>query len=182
MSWTRRGSVQTTPHRTHACAHFARCVSLFAHFIQCCIGSRCLSDSVCLSKIIPSAHHVTPGCSWVLCFPSCLVFVCRAAGTAGWNQTKPVHDSTLGWTVWPSGRSDSKHRLWAQVLYRRQQRAYADQPSVQKKQLQPGEWRDNRRFRGFWPPSTFRSEQQPALGSTVPTLLKLGVPVAPGNW
>ena len=32
-------------------------VSHFAHFIQCtCIGSRCLSDSVCLSKNIPSAH------------------------------------------------------------------------------------------------------------------------------
>ena len=57
-------SVQMTPHRTHACTHFSRCVSHFAHFIQCtCIGSRCLSDSVCLSKIIPSAHHVTPGCS-----------------------------------------------------------------------------------------------------------------------
>ena len=27
-----------------------------------------------------------------------------------WNQTKPVHDSALGWTVWPSGRSDPKHR------------------------------------------------------------------------
>ena len=90
MSCTRRGSVQTTPHRTHECAYFSRCVSLFALFIECtCIGSRCLSDSVCLSKIIPSAHHVTPGCSWVLCFPSCLVFVCSAADTAGWNQTKP---------------------------------------------------------------------------------------------
>ena len=27
-----------------------------------------------------------------------------------WNQTKPVCDSALEWTVWPSGRSDSKHR------------------------------------------------------------------------
>ena len=33
---------------------FSRCVSHFAHFIQCTsTGSRCVSDSVCLSKIIP---------------------------------------------------------------------------------------------------------------------------------
>ena len=66
MSWTR---VQITLHRTHACAHFSRCVSHFAHIIQrTCIGSRCLRDSVCLSKIISSAHHFTPERSWVLCF------------------------------------------------------------------------------------------------------------------
>ena len=42
-------TAQITPHRTHACAHFSLCVS---HFFQCtCIGSRCLSDSVSLSKI-----------------------------------------------------------------------------------------------------------------------------------
>ena len=36
----------------------------FAQFIQCtCIGSMYLSDSLCLSKIIPSAHHVSSGCS-----------------------------------------------------------------------------------------------------------------------
>ena len=32
--------------------------------------------------------------------------------------TKPVRDSALGWTVWPPGRSDSKHRLRAQILHR----------------------------------------------------------------
>ena len=38
-------SVQVTPQRTDACAHFSRCMSHFAHFIQCtCIGSRCLSS------------------------------------------------------------------------------------------------------------------------------------------
>ena len=147
---------------------FSRCVSHSAHFIQrTCIGLRCLRDSVCLSKIIPSGHHITPGCSWVLCFPSCLVFV---YDTADLNQTKPVRDSALGWTVWPSGRSDSKHRLWAQVLRGRQQRAYADQPSVQKEQRQPGEQRDTRRLRGFWPSSsTFRSKQhRDSVASTVP--------------
>ena len=36
----------------------------FAPFIQCtCIGSRCLSDSVCISENIPIAHHVSPPCS-----------------------------------------------------------------------------------------------------------------------
>ena len=101
---------QMTPHRTHACAHFSRCVSHFAQVTQCtCSGSRYLSDSVCLSKIVPSAHHVTPGCSRVLCFPSSLVFVYSAEDTADWDQTKPVRDPALGWTVWTSGQSDSKH-------------------------------------------------------------------------
>ena len=101
---------QKTPHRTHACAHFSRCVSHFAQATQCtCNGSRYLSDSVCLSKIVPSAHHVTPGCSRVLGFPSCLVFVYKAEDTADRDQTKPVRDPALGWTVWPSGQSDSKH-------------------------------------------------------------------------
>ena len=34
------------------------------------------------------------------------------------NQIKPLCNPALGWTVWPSGRSDPKHRLWAQVLLR----------------------------------------------------------------
>ena len=50
-----KDTVQITPHRTHACAHFFRCVSHFAQFIQCtCIGSRCLSDSLCVS---PKSSH-----------------------------------------------------------------------------------------------------------------------------
>ena len=50
------GGVQITPHRTHACVHFSRCVLHIAQFIQCtCIGSRYLSDSLCFSKVIPSA-------------------------------------------------------------------------------------------------------------------------------
>ena len=50
-----KDTVQITPHRTHACAHFSRCVSHFAQFIQrTCIGSRCLSDSLCVS---PKSSH-----------------------------------------------------------------------------------------------------------------------------
>ena len=46
------GCVQTAPHRTHACAHVSRCVS---QFIQCtCLGSRCLSNSLCVS---PKSSH-----------------------------------------------------------------------------------------------------------------------------
>ena len=59
--------------RTHA--HVYRCVPHFAQFIQCtCVGSRCSSDAVCLSKIIPSAHHVTPSVflSSLLSLLSCL--------------------------------------------------------------------------------------------------------------
>ena len=73
-----------------------------------------------------------------------------------------------GWTVWPSGYTTSRHRLWAQLLHRRQQWAHADQ-SVQERQLQPGEWPDDhcRNLRGFFLPSssTIRSKQQPACGS-----------------
>ena len=106
-----KGGVQITPHRTPACAHFSRCVPHFAQFIQCtCIGSRCLSDSVCLSK---SSHPRTMSLlgSWVPCFPWCLAFVSDTSITADWNQTEPVRESALGWTVWPPGRPDAKHIL-----------------------------------------------------------------------
>ena len=33
-----KDTVQITPHRTHACAHFFRCVSHFAQFIQCALA------------------------------------------------------------------------------------------------------------------------------------------------
>ena len=46
--------MQITPHRTHACAHFSRCVSHLAHFIQCtCVGSRCLILCVSLKSSHP---------------------------------------------------------------------------------------------------------------------------------
>ena len=49
---------------------------------------------------------------------SCLLTVNCHTDVTCCNQTKPVSDSILVWTVWPSGRSHSKHKLWAQVLHR----------------------------------------------------------------
>ena len=40
---------------------------------------------------------------------SCLLTVYFDTDATDWNQTKPVCASALGWTVWLSGRSDSKH-------------------------------------------------------------------------
>ena len=39
-------------------------------------------------------------------------------GASDWNQVKFLCNSDLVWTVWPSGRSDPEHRLWAQILHR----------------------------------------------------------------
>ena len=63
-------------------------------------------------KNISSARHVTPGYSK-------LSFLVLDTSTdldtfstdADWNQTKPVRDSALGWTVWPSRRHHSTRRL-----------------------------------------------------------------------
>ena len=41
---------------------------------------------------------------------SCLLTVYYHTDATDWNQTLPVRDSALGWTVWPSGRSHPKHR------------------------------------------------------------------------
>ena len=110
--------------------------------------------------------------------PHFLLFltVCYHTDATNWNQTKPVCDSVLGWTVWPSGRSDSKHRLWAQVLHRSQWRAHADQSSDQKHGFPARVRRDSRRFRGRKIPhySGASSSSQHTAASTVPTLLKLG--------
>ena len=38
-------------------------------------------------------------------------FVYYDTDITDWNQIKRVRDSALGWTVWPSGRCDSKHKL-----------------------------------------------------------------------
>ena len=76
--------------------------------------------------------------------------LCYNSDATNWNQTEPVRDSALGWTVWPSGRSE----------------AHADQPSDQKHGFPARVRRKNRRFRGPLFTSTFRSiKQQPAHGS-----------------
>ena len=92
------------------------------------------------------SNHVTPGCSEFSAFLSCVLH------------------SALGWTVWPSGRSDSKHRLGAQVLHQHQQRAHADQ----KKKPQTGESPPQRIF-GFLHARAISSRH--SVASIVPTLL-----------
>ena len=61
----------------------------------------------------PQSHliigHVFVECSFDP-VSSYLLTACCHTDATGWNQTKPVRDSALGWTVWPSERSDSKHR------------------------------------------------------------------------
>ena len=44
-------------------------------------------------------------------FPPNLIFTSCLTDATDWNQTR-------GWAAWPSGGSDPKHRLWAQVLLR----------------------------------------------------------------
>ena len=101
------GGVQITPHRTHARAHFSRYVPHFAQFIQC---TKVFERSfACFSKVIPSATRSLLGVPEFTSFRLCFGYY--DTDTTDWNQTKPVRDSAPGWTVWSSGRSDSKHRL-----------------------------------------------------------------------
>ena len=72
------------------------------------------TSSRCTDNTSKSSHPRTMsllGVPEFSAFPP--VFVYFHADTADWSQTKPVRDSALAWTVWPSGRSDSKHRLAA---------------------------------------------------------------------
>ena len=96
---------------------FCTCQSLF-HMHKMCLwlkaqgprGNRCFLRA--FSKNISSARHVALGCSM-------LFFILFDTSTdldtfssdADWNQTKPVRDFLVGWTVWPSGRPHSNHSL-----------------------------------------------------------------------
>ena len=68
--------------------------------------------------------------------------------------------SAVGWNVWPSGQSDSRHRWWAQVLHRCQRRAHVDQPPRQQQEFPARLRRDNRHHLRSWCTSTFRSFKQ----------------------
>ena len=155
--WVR---VQITPHRTHACALFLVACHISHISSNAPASAQDVWAILCVSP--KSCHPHTVSLLGVLEF-SAFPPVLSSSTTppnGDWNQMKPLCSSALGWTVWPSGRSDSK------VLHRRRQRPYADQPSDQKERLPVGEWRDNRRLGGFWHSLTFRStKQKPALGS-----------------
>ena len=130
-------SLRRVLHLLVSCDHFFTCT--YVRVAQANTGWTCETNHLrAFSKSISSTHHVSPGCSkfFFLLFDTS-TDVDTFASDADWNQTKPMRDSALGWTVWPSGRPHSTHRLWAQLLHRRQQWAHADPFPVQEKQLQP---------------------------------------------
>ena len=68
-----------------------------------------LTICICASKVISSLVMsllivlLTP-------FSSYFLNTCCLTDATDWNQINPLCNSTR-WTVWPSGRSDPKHRL-----------------------------------------------------------------------
>ena len=108
-----KDTVQITPHRTHACAHFFVACH-FAQFVQwTCIGSRCLRDSLCVSP--KSSHPRTMSLLGVPEFSAfSLVFTSSTTTLTGIRRNPCA--TRLWWTVWPSGRSDSKHRYMTNAL------------------------------------------------------------------
>ena len=66
-------------------------------------------DSLCVWKRHFIIGHVFVECSFDT-FSSGFLIVYYHTDATDWNQTKPVSDSALGCTVWPSGRSDSQDR------------------------------------------------------------------------
>ena len=162
--------VQTTPYRTHTRALFlpahARTPGVITRLAQ---G---LDDLLVCRKSHLIIGHVIVECSFDPVSSYFLISCCLTDATycltdaTDWNQIKPLCNSALGWTVWPSGRFDPKHKSSAQVLHRCQQRAHADQPSEQKHEFPARLRRDDHRSRGPQFTSTFRSiKQQPAHGS-----------------
>ena len=108
------GGVQTTPHRTHTRALFlaahARTPDVITRLAQV------LDDLfVCLKSHFITGHvfverSLDPVSTYFL-ITYCLTDTtyCLTDAT-DWNQIKPLCNSALEWTVWPSGRSDPKHK------------------------------------------------------------------------
>ena len=110
LPWTRRRCVQynTSPYAHTRCARHMWLHVWLKGLTILCVSTKVISSSVMSLLNVPSTVS------------SCFLTVYYHTDATDWNQTKPVCDSALKWTVWPSGRSDSKHRLWAQVLHRGQ--------------------------------------------------------------
>ena len=105
------GGVHRTPHRTHAYAHFSR--ALFTRD-DCTCGSslsvlrvsqnHSISDHVSLLKV--------PCCrvAAILSSPTCSLTLPSASSTPLTGiRRPPLCLSAVGWDVWPSGQSDSRH-------------------------------------------------------------------------
>ena len=138
----------TSPYaRMHTCSrcvpHFAQLHPMHLHWLK-------MFERFCVYKIIPSEHHVTSGCSWVLCVPSYLLFVYH---DTDWNQTEPVRDSA--WSGPSRHLGDPTPST-----------DYEPKFCIDVSSKHMGKWHDNRRLRGPQFASTFRGiEQQPAYGS-----------------
>ena len=95
--------VQTTPHRTHTRALF-----LASHARTQDVLTR-LAQGLDVLFVRLKSHfiigHFFVGCSLN---PQFLYFLITHGLTdaTDWNQIEPLCNSALGWTVWPSGRSD----------------------------------------------------------------------------
>ena len=94
----------TSPH-AHTCTFsrcarsHARCDHTFASSLTMCL---CMSLSNVPSTQFPFYFLVTCYLTDDTCCLTC---------ATDWNHTKPLYYSAQGWAVWPSGRSDPKHRL-----------------------------------------------------------------------
>ena len=116
-------AVQTIPHQTHTRALFLvdrvtfhSCALRMAQGMMslCESSQKSLRHRSCRYKVHFRLHstcvffifHFTDNTSDL----SCAIF---------WNQTRPLCYFARGWTLWPIGWSDPKHRLLAQVLHRR---------------------------------------------------------------
>ena len=72
------------------------CVCFKSHFIIGHVFVECSFDPVSSYSLITYCHTDATYC---------------LTNATDWNQIKPLCNSALGWTVWPPGRSDPKHRL-----------------------------------------------------------------------
>ena len=73
------------------------------------------------------------------------------------TRSPPCASAPWGGMSWLSGQSDSRHRLWVQVLRRCQRRAHADQPHRKQQGFLPRLRRDNRHHWESWCTSTLWS-------------------------
>ena len=104
-------------------AHFFSLRTL-ARQMSCTFGLRALTICSCASQVIFIIGNVFVDGSFDFVSSKFLITYCLPDGTyrpptplTGFRPN-PCANSSLGWTVWPSGPSDPKHRLRAQVLHR----------------------------------------------------------------
>ena len=102
------GSVQRTPHRTHACAHFSHCAlhTCGSSIANCCESSQNIPSSVMSLLNNPS----TP---FLLLFFTCDFTddTCCLTCAINCGQTAALCYFAGEGTLWPSGQLLSEHRL-----------------------------------------------------------------------